>query len=441
MPNMQSNDFVNFSSLSIGFKSRALTISLALLGFLLLSNCKKEKKIAPDNSEIVSPTTGTRTELTLDSIFLYAKQVYLWNEVLPTYNIFLPREKYSAIKPEITAFKKELFDISQLKINQITGLPYEVSGNGSSKYSYLRAGRTNAGTYQAGPTTEGFVIERKIIASGDKRIAYVALGSFPSLLNSKSKLDEIFADIAAERPKHLILDLRTNGGGYVETAEYLANLIVPSTLNNKVMYVEQFNATLQNGKATILKHQPYLNEYGKPVIYKGRNATMADVDYTEAGNTYKFKKKGDIETLTAVYVIVSNQTASASELLISCLKPYMNVKLVGEQTYGKPVGFFGINIDQYAIYLSSFLIKNAQGWSDYFNGIDVDIPVATDSNPTFGDPNEPCLKAALTAINNNAKVSVKITSGISSKSIGKAPILISDAEIGLGTIENRFRLK
>ncbi|GGE63359.1 hypothetical protein EV200_105364 [Pedobacter psychrotolerans] len=73
--------------------------------------------------------------------------------------------------------------------------------------------------------------------------------------------------------------------------------------------------------------------------------------------------------------------ASASELLIYCLKPYFNVKLIGERTYGKPVGFFGVNIDQYIIYLSSFLIKIAQGWSVYFTRMELNIPVALPYNP------------------------------------------------------------
>jgi len=405
-------------------------------------SCKKENKIGANEEDIVSPTTGTRTELTIDSIFLYAKQVYLWNKVLPDYKSFLPREKYLPIKPEITALKRELFEISQLKINPLTALPYEISTTGSAKYSFLEVGRTNAGTSQAGPTTGEIISSHSIIESDGKKIAYVALSGFPSLMNSKSKLDNTFEDIAKERSEYLILDLRNNGGGYVETAEYMVNLIVPSTLNGKVMYSEQFNSTLQTGKASILKHQPYLDQYGKPVIYKGRNATMADVDYTEAGNTYRFDKKGTLETVKDVYVIVSNGTASASELLISCLKPYLNVKLVGERTYGKPVGFFGINIDQYSIYLSSFLLKNAQGWSGYFNGIEVEIPVSTSNDAPLGDINEAGLKTAISAIVSNEKPSEKM------KSILSKPITLQStrtpsatANIQQGAFENRLRLK
>ncbi|QPH38839.1 S41 family peptidase [Pedobacter endophyticus] len=421
--------------------SLPILVSILLWSPCVLS-CKKENNIGANVEETVSPTTGTRTELTIDSIFLYAKQIYLWNEVLPAYKSFLPREKYVHIAPEIIAFKKELFDISQLKINLSTGVPYEKSINGSPKYSYLQAGSISAGTSQAGPATGELISSNSVIESGGKKIAYVALTGFPKLIDSKAKLDDIFARFSIEKPKYLIIDLRNNRGGYVETAEYVVNLIAPSTLNGKVMYSEQFNSTLQTGKASILKHQPYLDEYGKPVIYKGRNATMADVDYTEAGNTYRFDKKGTLETVEAVYIIVSGRTASASELLISCLKPYINVKLVGESTYGKPVGFFAINIDQYAVYLSSFFLKNAQGWSEYFNGMEVDIPVSLANDAPFGDVNEPGLKTAIAAIVNNGKPSTKKTS-VPSKPIilQSARTLSAKANIQWGAFENRLRLK
>ncbi|MDQ0641812.1 hypothetical protein QF042_005377 [Pedobacter sp. W3I1] len=423
-----------------GISDYKLIKSLIFL-FIALAyfSCKKDKPIINDE-EIVSPTTGTRTEFTLDSIFLYAKQIYLWNDVLPGYSNFSPREKYSNIKPELSAFKNELFDISQIKLNPVTGKPFEISNNSVPKYSYLQIGRSNSGGARAGVNNGEAVLARRIIESDDKIVAYVALGSFPSLISTQSKLDRVFNEMAAAKPKYLILDLRSNGGGYVETAEYVANLIAPSTLNGKVMYSEHFNQTLQSGKATILRHQPYLDEQGKTVIYNERLATLADVDYTENGNTYKFNKKGTLESIQDVYIIVSGQTASASELLISCLKPYFNVKLVGERTYGKPVGFFGINIDQYAVYLSSFLIKNAQGWSDYFNGMEPDLNAIGSANAILGDTEETCLKSTLSLISGKIQLVPKKTASIL-KGNAVAQSSVSSTQDNVGMIENRLRLK
>lgn len=414
---------------------------LFLFLIVACTSCKKDRPIEIDKEEIVSPTTGTRTEFTLDSIFLYAKQVYLWNDVLPGYGTFKPREKYGNAQSEISAFRNELFDISQFKLNQATGKPFEISNyNGVPKYSYLQIGRTTGGGNRAGAINGEAVLAKRIIRLDDKIIAYVALGSFPSLSNTKSKLDQVFGEIATDKPKYLVLDLRSNGGGYVETAEYVASLIAPSALNGKIMYSEQFNQILQSGKATILRHQPYLDENGKTVMYNGRPATLADVDYTEIGNTYKFDKKGKLESIQDVYIIVSGQTASASELLISCLKPYFNVKLIGEKTYGKPVGFFGINIDQYSVYLSSFLIKNAQGWSDYFNGMEPDLNVTMPNNPMLGNTEEECLKAAVAAIDGKIQLQPKKSASILRLNLNRMPLALIDKD-SIGMIENRLKLK
>src|SRR5690606_28105984 len=102
---------------------------LSLLFFVvLIAACKKDKKprINPDEQP---PAAGTRDELTRDSIFLYAKQTFLWNDQLPTYKAFQPRQ-YNSVK-------NELFDITQIPVNPLTGRPYEFTGQSAPKYSYI----------------------------------------------------------------------------------------------------------------------------------------------------------------------------------------------------------------------------------------------------------------------------------------------------------------
>lgn len=388
----------------------------------------------------VSPTTGTRAQFTLDSIYLYAKQIYLWSDALPSYTAFNPR-KYASEPVELNAFNTELFDLSQLKVNPQTGLKYEEPVNpGSPKYSFITDLNANGELAAVGTPTLGAVLKDTLI---DKNIGYIALGSFPELNTCKEALDAAFSKLAAVSPQQLVVDLRYNGGGFVETAEYVANLIVPSGLNGKVMFSERYNALLQASDADILKNQIYYDENGKTVSYKGRTANLADVDYTEAGNTHKFSKQGDLETVKDIYFITSANTASASELLISSMKPYFNVKLVGGTTYGKPVGFFPVKIDVYSVYLSGFLIRNAQGWSDYFQGIPADVEVTSQDAPVLGDLQEACFNAVLSLIDGTSlsevqqqanKKSLQIISAFKSSAAGKVlkPV---------GMIENRLKLK
>lgn len=368
-----------------------LTISLLTLD----SSCKKEDENLP-------PKTGSRTELTIDSLYLYAKEIYLWNDALPSYGSFSPREKYAYISPEINALNNELFDISQLKINENTKLPFEYRESLNPKYSYLE----NSSNQNAKARSSVSVAQNnEIITNYIDNVTYLYISSFPKLDVLKNDLDNIFIEIAKQRPGTIVIDLRHNKGGYIETVEYLANLIAPTKLNGKTMYVESFNSTLSTGKAKILRHQPYLDNNGNYVIINGRQATMADVDFSEKGNTYYFNKKGQLESIENIYFITSGSTASASELLISLFRPYFDVKLVGQKTFGKPVGFFAIDIDRYSIYLSSFLLKNAQGWFDYFNGIESNIVVDLPISPALGNPEEIGLKCVLNDLFKNSNKS------------------------------------
>ncbi|HWV73332.1 MAG TPA: S41 family peptidase [Pseudosphingobacterium sp.] len=392
----------------VGILKRSIgVLTYAVFLLIVLVSCKKEEKGLID--ELVSPTTGTRMEFTLDSVFLYAKQVYLWQEGLPSYADFDPRARYGTINPELTAYKTELYDISQMNSNPQTGNSYELPVyEGSPKYSYLEQETTKSSTVNKASIStisSETILKNDIITIGSKNVGYIALGSFPLLANIKSELDNIFSGYVSAEISDIIVDLRSNGGGYVETAEYMANLIAPSRLTGHVMYSEQFNSLMQSGKATILKNQLYRDANGNTVMHNGRLATMADVDFSKNANTVFFNKVGQLESIQHVYFIVSGNTASASELLISSLKPYFDVKLIGEKTYGKPIGFFGIHIDSYTVYLSSFILQNAAGWHDYFEGMQPNVTLTFSADISLGNLDEPGLYAALTLIKSSSTLS------------------------------------
>lgn len=462
---------------------------LLLLLALLVSSFVACKKNEPVRDEApVSPTTGTRSQFTADSIFLYARQTYLWNDVLPDYQIFNPRS-YMASGSDLLNFKQIVFSISQSKINPATGKAYEkASFEGHPKYSYIQSLNGASGILAAvnsegegtdfgievssvgndlylrivypgsaaaasglqrgdkllkvngQPATAGLILSAlegqtlsltlqkkdgslrdvtlnksayqsnlvlktaEYLLNGTK-LGYLAISQFNHLNSSKTALDQAFAQFAGSGITDLVIDLRYNLGGYVGTAKYLANLIASRNLNGKVMFTEHFNTQMQEGKASILKHQLYADENNQPVYLNGRRATYADVDFSVKGNTYNFEKAGGLETVKNLYFIVGSQTASASEMLINSLKPYFKVTLIGQQTYGKPVGFFGIKIDRYELYLSSFLIRNSAGFSDYFDGIPVDISANDDVTHDFGEENEACMNAVLKTIPGNGQKS------------------------------------
>jgi len=113
--------------------------------------------------------------------------------------------------------------------------------------------------------------------------------------------------------------------------------------------------------------------------------------------------------LNRVYILTSNRSASASELLINGLSPHIEVIQVGTATYGKNVGSITLYdyIDNendirnpnhtYAMQPIVLRIANSEGFADYTNGLtpDIDLRESASTFGVLGDPSEPLLAAAL----------------------------------------------
>lgn len=294
----------------------------------------------------------------------------------------------------------------------------------------------------------------KVITAGAKKIGYLAYGRFSNETNSFTALENVFTTFSSQGVTDLIIDLRYNGGGYINTAEHLVNLIAPSSANGGVMYKEYYNSDMQNRKALILKNQPYTDENDK-IRYKTVGGTQVmmnlydDVDYTVAKNTYNFAKFGNLTGVTNIVFLVTRNTASASELVINSLKPKMNVRLVGRTTYGKPIGFFPIRLqNRYDVYYSLFETKNSQDQGGYFSGMTPDFDLV--ENPTYqlGDEKEVYLAKAISILNpvttttGTAKAAIMSVNGKQINLDSSNPIApIDQPGSFVGMIEDRFKRK
>lgn len=295
------------------------------------------------------------------------------------------------------------------------------------------------------------VYKNTVIASGDKKIGYLAYARFSSMDNSQADLNKAFELFNNNAVTDLVIDLRYNGGGYVETAEHLTNLISGTSADGQVMFSKHFNATMQGKKATILKNQPLLDVKNEIQYSGGKIVNYFDhVDYSVDANTKKFTKQDkSLKNIQNVVFIVSGNTASASELVINSLKPYVNVKLVGEKTYGKPVGFFPIILEKrYKVYMSLFSAKNKNGQGDYYEGFKPDVEDSFDDPRfDFGDSRENYLAKAINLINPSVVVAAQAykpnaTMSIQGKTVNmqllKPMKPIGNGEF-IGMIENHIR--
>ncbi|MGI8634310.1 MAG: S41 family peptidase, partial [Segetibacter sp.] len=232
--------------------------------------------------------------------------------------------------------------------------------------------------------TSNAVLHRSVIDLGGKKVGYFVLKQFFAA-PTVTELNTVFSYFKSEGINELVVDLRYNPGGSTSTQDVLANLIEPAAANNQVMYKYIFNSNLQQGKFPLLQ----------------KKAGYGSTSFSEANNTQKFSNAGTLN-LSRVFFIVTHNTASASELLINNLKPYMNVKLIGDTTYGKPVGFFPVDIFNYSIYPISFKTVNSAGNADYYKGFAPDKAAPDGVNKSWGDITDPSLAVALKYINTGA---------------------------------------
>ncbi|MET2984842.1 S41 family peptidase [Aureibaculum conchae] len=230
-----------------------------------------------------------------------------------------------------------------------------------------------------------------IINAGGKKVGYLVYNGFKYTFHNE--LNDVFGTFKSEGIQELVLDLRYNGGGAVLTSAYLSSMIYGGASENEIFAKLIYNDKNSNENSAY----PFFD-----------NGRIYDIDGNATGDIALNR----LSTLSRLYVIISDDTASASEMVINGLRAYMgesNVILVGTTTYGKNVGSFTVydspdftssNINTAhtnAIQPITFKIFNKLDQSEYTLGFDPNIEeveYVSDMKP-FGDVNEPLLKRAL----------------------------------------------
>ncbi|WP_428740437.1 S41 family peptidase [Tenacibaculum sp.] len=246
--------------------------------------------------------------------------------------------------------------------------------------------------------TENPVKVSNVITDGGHTIGYLLYNQFSS--DFDRDLNAEFANFKAAGITDLIIDLRYNGGGSVQTAAYLGSMITGQYTG------ELFAKQIWNHKVLdAFPAETFINNFTDQILNKN---SQGNVVLDEAINSLN---------LNTVYFIVSKNTASASELVINGLKAYIDVKLVGTQTYGKHVGSItlydsddytrnGSNLKSHTWAMQPIVLeiqnKNGENAPEGF------IPeVIMEEDPSnlgiLGDPTEPLLERTIQYITTGAK--------------------------------------
>lgn len=226
-------------------------------------------------------------------------------------------------------------------------------------------------TYANGYTIDP-IYKDSVYTYNGTNVGYLALSSFEEIENNnvnQQKVDAAFDKFQAQQIKSLIIDLRYNGGGYVDASAYVADKIGGAITKGKLMLKYEVN--------DYIKATPSINKMFQDTKFEGKSNL----------------------NLNKVYFLVSDRTASAAEMLINVLKPYLQVQIIasGTRTYGKPVGFFEQVVqNKVSFWPVSFLLKNSADFSDYWDGFVPDKSNITDYVfVDVGDKKETMLATAL----------------------------------------------
>ena len=191
-----------------------------------------------------------------------------------------------------------------------------------------------------------------------KNVAYILYNEFGD--NDTQNLSNMFSQLSGQTINDIVLDLRYNPGGYVNTAQLISTNLAPQEAMGNVFLKMTHNDKIN--RTDILNFEP------------GLLAGAASLNYEN------------------LYIITSGNTASASEIVINCLKPYMAGRLiqVGTASFGKNVAqqlyTDEVQAPMLEFWLTNSLLSNAEDNSDYYtNGLLPDYEISENLKGELGE--------------------------------------------------------
>jgi C-terminal processing protease CtpA/Prc len=200
------------------------------------------------------------------------------------------------------------------------------------------------------PMPDGFGAQVLPLA-GTPGVGYLNLRSYIS--TADAQLGTAFASFRDRGVRDFIVDLRYNGGGLLSTAEVMNNLLGGARSTAEVQYRTTLNARK-----------------------------------TAENTTRNFRPTAQPVQPVRVAFLTTGATASASEINVNSMAPWLEVAIVGEDTLGKSVGqhAFDLSNCEDRLRLVTFKTVNALGEGDYYDGLAGTLKFACAATDTLDQP-------------------------------------------------------
>ena len=246
-----------------------------------------------------------------------------------------------------------------------------------------------------------------------KKVGYLVYNFFTNDSGDKTfkydlELNTVIGQFKQQNISELIVDLRYNHGGMITSAVHLASMLVPNLTTNKVYTYTEYNQNYTD----YFNSAAFKNKYSdNPFVTNF--VTTIDVT-TPATASYPVQNIGN--SLQRIFFLTGKGTASASEMVINGLKPFLPCVLIGDTTVGKNVGSTLVNDEQNSKNQWAFMpivLKyfNKDHQSDFTKGFVPDYRIEDDYSYLLGDTREGLLSKAISQI-----------SGLSASPAKSAPV-------------------
>ena len=283
-------------------------------------------------------------------------------------------------------------DIFNLETYSIGLATYDNNGTPETEDDQIISGSETV-TLAKAAYSEDPILRSEILNVNGNNVGYIMYNFFNR--NFDGQLNDVFGDFASSNITDLVLDLRYNPGGFVSSAINLSSMITGQ------FYTEVFATREWNS--------------GWQTFYEENNPeSLIDRFQNELSNGTAINSVN----LNKVYILTTNNSASASELVINSLIPYIDVVQIGTNTRGKyqasvtiydspDFGREDANPNHtYAMQPLIFKTLNKNGTTDYDDGLIPDIILSEDISNLgiLGDENEPLLAEAIAQIEGTGRI-------------------------------------